>query len=203
MADKHGEALCRLMDGELSETETRFLLSRLGHDSELNARWQRYHLARSAVRGDLKPNLNGFAARVAQALDGEAPGRRSIALNRVGWLKPVGGLAVAASVALIVFNVWRQPPIESEPPLPEVNALAGTSSVERGFVPVATRASAGQSAPLRWDPRLQDYLIRHSEVSAPRRGQGLVPPYWYLVSEPVTVVVSEPEPEAAPQTAED
>lgn len=203
MADKHGEALCGLMDGELGETEARFLLRRLGHDSELSARWERYHLARSAVRGDLKPYLNGFAARVAQALDGEAPVRGPIALDRVGWLKPLGGLALAASVALIVFNVWRQPPVETEPPLPEVRALAGTSSVERGFLPEATRVSANQSTPLRWDPRLQDYLIRHSEVSGPRRGQGLVPPYWLLVSEPATIVDSEPEPETAPETVED
>lgn len=199
MADKHGEALCGLMDGELSETETRFLLRRLDRDSELNARWERYHLARSAVRGDLKPYLNGFAARVAQALDGEAPARGPIALHRVGWLKPLGGLALAASVALIVFNVWRQPPVEPELALPKVDSLAGAPRVERALAPL-TPASA---TPLRWDPRLQDYLIRHSEVSAPRRGQGVVPPYWYLVSEPVTIVVSEPEPDAAPQHVED
>ncbi len=198
MADKHGEALCGLMDGELGETEARFLLGRLGRDRDLSARWGRYHLARSVVRQHARADLNGFAARVAAELEADAPGISPAARFRLGWLKPLGGVAVAASVALLAFNLWRTPVLESEPQAADTQVAAPL--VQSAIAPL-TPASATQTAP-GWNPRLQSYLIRHNEATGPHRGQVLAS-YWNLVSEVPPRVEPADEPETEQVVAED
>ena len=68
------EALCRLIDGEAESSEVQFMLRRLGHDEELAARWERYHMVRSVLRDRRGGVLSGFAARVsAQVAQEPAP----------------------------------------------------------------------------------------------------------------------------------
>jgi sigma-E factor negative regulatory protein RseA len=98
------ESLSAGIDGELSKEQLRFLLSRLGHDAPLQQAWQRYHLARDGVRGQLPPMASaGFAARVMAAIEQEA---LPMATTRRGhWLRWSAGGAIAASVAAAALMI--------------------------------------------------------------------------------------------------
>ena len=179
MAEKDAEGLCGLIDGELDDSEARFLVRRLGHDRELAARWGRYHLARSVVKNQARVNLIGFATRVSNALEADAPATGVYSPTWPGWLKPAAGMALAASVAVAVFSVWRSPSPETAAPPAGARALAAATVADPNLAGLARRASASQV--LR--PRLQNYVIRHNAAITQRSGQVLAP-YRNLVSDP-------------------
>ncbi len=116
-AFEHGEqqssgapeaALSALLDGELTEFETRRLLDRVAEQPELAETWSRYSLARTVLEGDpcqLAPD--GFSERVAAAIGHEPLPSRDTDTTDTGhrrcWVQPLGRVAVAASVAVAVF----------------------------------------------------------------------------------------------------
>lgn len=106
------EQVSALLDGELSEQELPMLMKRLELDSELRRYWRRQSQARDAMRGTAVSEVGeGFSVSVMSAIeDADGPGypvdtdtdMPPVAHQpRVahGWLKPVAGFAVAASVA--------------------------------------------------------------------------------------------------------
>ena len=101
MSKETREHLSSLMDGEISREASRFLVRRLGSDEELCSTWARYHV----VRDCLRDQEGGFSsedlcARVNQALENDRTHTaRSGPATR--WLRPVAGMAIAASVALV------------------------------------------------------------------------------------------------------
>ena len=62
------ESLSALMDGEASDLEMRRLLKSEG--AELNARWQRYHIASAALKGELKADGSVFEDSISMNLGG-------------------------------------------------------------------------------------------------------------------------------------
>ncbi|MEO7252423.1 MAG: RseA family anti-sigma factor [Arenimonas sp.] len=96
-ADNLSEQLSAFMDGELPETEIRFLQRRLEHDLELRAKWARMQTAASCIKGqDWRPVREGLCAQVGAATKEPQqfarPGR-----NQAGrW-------AMAASVAALAI----------------------------------------------------------------------------------------------------
>ena len=95
------EELSAFMDGELDPERARFLQQRLAHDANLRARWERWQLLSSSMRRQAQPLPAGFAARVAHALDVEAPAHPATHGRAVRW---GGGVALAAS--LVVAGVF-------------------------------------------------------------------------------------------------
>lgn len=99
-------SLSALMDGEVSELELHRLLREARDNPELLDSWQRYHLARSALRGEpFQWGGSELSERIAARIaDEPTPGS---AARSGGWLSrtavPMGKLAVAASVAAAVF----------------------------------------------------------------------------------------------------
>ena len=89
------------MDGELSESEARFLVRRLSHDPQLKGQWADWHRTRAAINGGVKYELGDLCSRVSSALESEpsvvAP---AAATSPRPWLKPLAGLSVAAAVAV-------------------------------------------------------------------------------------------------------
>ena len=129
------EQLSALMDGALPPDETRFLLRRLQHDASLAECWQRWRLGGEVMRG-LAPAQRlpaDFASRVALALqqDGQAPLVASSRDRKPAWLRWGGGAAMAASLAVVVGFMARQPVVEAAddaaPPL--VAAASATDPV--------------------------------------------------------------------------
>ncbi|KAA0069066.1 anti-anti-sigma factor [Rhodanobacter sp. T12-5] len=123
------ESLSAGIDGELSKEQLRFLLSRLGHDAPMQQTWQRYHLARDGVRGELPPMASaGFAARVMAAIEHDA--LPVTTTRRSHWLRWSAGGAIAASVAAAALMI-AQP----------------AGDVERMTASTTRQASAIASAP--------------------------------------------------------
>ena len=182
MSNDTREHLSSLMDGEISRDASRFLVRRLGSDKDLCATWARYHVVRDCLRDpDGGYARDDLCSRVRDAIEREdAPGQ-SRRVGR-GWLRPVAGAAIAASVALVAVMAVNpgQAPI-----LPAASTGVAASDAAEPFVSpqgrssstVATRAASARS--------LDRYLLRHYQATGAgnaRTFSGFVP---VLVAQPV------------------
>jgi len=127
MKDKLHEELSALMDGEASELELRRIIKSSEEGLELRQKWERYHLARSVMKGEARHFNSGHLARhrdqadsladrVALAIEDEAACKpNNVGGNPVGpgsnWVnlvvKPMANVAVAASVSAMVILGWQ------------------------------------------------------------------------------------------------
>jgi sigma-E factor negative regulatory protein RseA len=177
------EHLSTLMDGEINRETGRFMIRRLGADPELQKTWGRYHLVRDCLRhqdGGLA--ADGLCERVRQALEDDVPQKAPLSVP-ARWLKPVAGVAIAASVALMAVvavtpgqqtalnpaselvesgstESFTSPNILSRGPLSQQASLSGGSD---------SNAGAGNN-----DNRMNAYLLRHYQVAGSAGGKGFV-----------------------------
>ncbi len=179
MSKETREHLSALVDGEISRETSRFLVRRLGADDELRATWTRYHLVRDCLRHqDGVSAGEDLCARVSLALESEQPGKRFRTLP-TAWLKPVAGLAIAASVSLMAV-VAVGPGIPSAPQ--SASELAGemefeqfTSPQSLTSAPYSSAASySGQSGTASTGRNMDSYLVRHYQVTGASGGKGFV-----------------------------
>jgi len=188
MSDEILEQLSALADDELNDIEQPLLLGRLQRDAGLRACLGRYQLIGEVMRGTGTTATLGIADRVQQALADDMP-VSARASGRVALWKPVAGLAVAASVALVaVLTVTSV----NENPANNVPALV-TADQAPVIAPVLTAGPAVTqvsdiSGGQRWDrldptidKRLSGYLVNHNEYAASRGVQGVMP-YVRIVS---------------------
>ena len=170
MSKETREHISSLMDGEISREASRFLVRRLGSDDELCATWARYHV----VRDCLRHQDGGFAqedlcSRVNQVLESDV--RQDMPRSSLArWLKPVAGVAVAASVALVAVMAvapGQAPSIESAGNVAETSAVqAFTSPQGLSSANVSTQAVSSQ--------QMNPYLLRHYQVTGGSNGRGFV-----------------------------
>ena len=193
MNDEIREQLSALADDELNEMERPLLLGRVQRDTALRECLGRYQLIGEVMRGTGASVGTSIAQRVQNALTDDAPlvasqsaaqqeSRPERERRRPGqqdvWWKPLAGLAVAASVALVAVLAVTT----------ERNNGSGTSVIAvTHTTPKATLVSDAREA--RWDriepqveKRLSDYLVNHSEYAASRGVQGVMP-YARVVSD--------------------
>lgn len=184
------EQLSALCDDELGRDEYALALRRLGRDGEARARLARYHLIRDSLHGNLPPRGAGtLAARVAAALEQEPPLQASRRLG-AGWLKPVAGAAVAATVALAALLLVPS----GGPPQPGGSALqagspqhARLAGAELPAASLQVRSDRNRGTQLvsssaqGWDrlepaarQRLRGLLVNHSEQSSTGRLGGVL-----------------------------
>jgi sigma-E factor negative regulatory protein RseA len=161
------EKLSVLMDGELGELETRRVLQELGRDPELRAAWERYHVVRDALRGELELEAeSGLADRVAQRLVSLDTAPRAWWRGR--GARAAGTVAIAASVAVVALaglQFFAPPTVPAT--LAERNA------------PAVTQLAAGQG---RWktqrpevEQALNAYLVEHNDFAAATGPGGMLP----------------------------
>ena len=178
MVESVKEQLSACLDGELPERELPLLTKRLAHDAEMKATMSRYALIGETLRtGEAAQPVNGFADVVMAKLAQEAPLKTSSSISPavvLRRLRPVAGLAVAASVAaLAVFSVQQAGLMPTETGAGQVLADGGQTSVpssvaspglsDRYVVPVqSSNTSAFIPA-----TRLTNYVVAHSEYSSP------------------------------------
>ena len=174
MTDALNEQLSACLDGELPPAELDLLLKRVGRDADLRAAIGRYSLIGEALRAE-RPAVasRDFASNVMAALAKEPAIRRSkIPAAAVRYLRPAGGMAIAAGVAAIaVFAVQPDGQPEGEPvgtALVAANEPAAESAATdidtdpSYVVPTSTSSSAFIPA-----TRLTNYVVAHSEYSSP------------------------------------
>jgi len=178
MTDALNEQLSACLDGALPPAELDLLLKRVGREAELRATVGRYSLISEALRGE-RPAVasRDFASNVMAALAKEpavAVKAPRISAATLRYLRPAGGMAIAAGVAAIaVFAL--QPAGQSElegaaTPLVAASGEAGSEapaptaidSDPSYVVPTSTTSSAFIPA-----TRLTNYVVAHSEYSSP------------------------------------
>jgi negative regulator of sigma E activity len=143
------EQLSALMDGALPPDQTRFLLRRLQHDAPLGECWERWRLAGEAMRG-LAPAQRlpaDFAARVSHALHGTVEPVATRVHRSASWLRWGGGMAMAASLAVVAL-VARQPGADTNAPSEPVrgaSAPASTPALPAGNTPSVPAPVAGEA----------------------------------------------------------
>ena len=177
MKDKLHEQLSALVDDELTESEQALLTRRIGTDADLQRCLSRYQLISDTLRHQLPDRVDlAFTARVQAAVRGEAmqtsvaPGNRRLAT----LLKPLAGLAVAASVAVVAVLSLQS--VREEPAsLPAVASAPPSTDFIR-----ADTAPEPAVRP-RIDKNLDIYLVNHNEYAANRGMQGMMP-YARIVS---------------------
>jgi sigma-E factor negative regulatory protein RseA len=180
MSTDSKEHLSELMDGEIGGETGRFILRRLEASSELRGAWARYHLIRDCMRyQDRSFAHTELSVRVRQAISSAPdPAEAGVASSGRRWLRPVAGLAVAATVALMAV-VAVSPNLQHTAvpagdqaaaipaaPFTSPNILArGPASTSYSQVSVLGDAAAR---------KMNSYLLRHYQVAGSSGGKGFV-----------------------------
>lgn len=200
------EHLSCLMDGELSADAGRFLVRRAASDDSLGETWQRYHLIRDCLR---RPGESMALATLSIDMDqldeAQVSGLAAPAQQLPGWLRPVAGSAIAASVAAVAVAVTLNLNPVATPSAAEPFASPNSA----GLAPVSQPASYQTGSALN-QQSLNRYLLRHNQAAGAVGQQGFVSFVPIVATAPVQLMEEQPiEGEAAasenvvqPQTAE-
>ena len=162
-------------------------------DVNLQYRARRYRMIGEAMRHELPQAIDSdfhstVMAKIA-ALDHQArpaaAARREPATQAWGWLKPLAGLGVAASVAVVTVALWQPQPDAGQPgdavvsvEQQKIQQFAG-QGLPGGIVPASTSL---RPLGMRWkverdmpglQQKLNAYLVNHTEYS--NSVQGLIP----------------------------
>ncbi|HET7924899.1 MAG TPA: RseA family anti-sigma factor [Rhodanobacteraceae bacterium] len=169
MTDQINDQISAFIDNELSADESALLVRRFERDGEARTRAMRYTLIGASLRGELlEPHPSVLRQRIAAALSGTTvpslPKARERLTDR--WARPLLGLGIAATVAVVAIGTLRS--------LNEVS-LAPSGLPVGGAVPLQVRdvnapiyvvpqntELSGTGAPIR----LTNYLIHHGEFAS-------------------------------------
>jgi sigma-E factor negative regulatory protein RseA len=169
MKDTLNEQLSALVDDELGESEQALLLRQLARDAGLRERLLRYQLISDALRSELPRRVDtGFYHRVQAALEQEAALHSATALRIRNLFRPVAGLALAASVAVVavlsLHSVRQQ-----DAAVPAIASVPGVNDyirADNATAPVVQHNNARG---------LDVYLVNHNEYAVNRGMQGMLP----------------------------
>jgi len=187
MNEELDSQLSAMFDNELPAAECELLARRLSRDEDLKARWSRYAAIGATIRaeGGLRLNSN-LAVRVNNAISAEPavvvakaiePSREKTRNATLRWLMPLGGVALAASVAAASILFLRY-----ESPVPPVaQSLPATSNqtlVAKNAAPAAPDSyTVPKTLPRRSivpSTQLANYVVAHSEFSSPVNRRNLL-----------------------------
>jgi sigma-E factor negative regulatory protein RseA len=178
MNEQIKEQISAFLDGELPAAEQRLVLERLARDPQLRARWSCYQLIGDSLRKSLPAGIDlGLADRVMAELEA-FPAHRGAATGPLARaLKPLAGLAVAASVAAVaVLGIQQMRAPEpgatqaaANPPV-EVTGPAVYARVQKTQTQAARELQSAQA-----NRRLNEYLVNHSEYAASGGMSGMLP----------------------------
>ncbi len=190
MSDFSAESLSALMDNEAEELEVRRLLAQAGSDANIRARWSRYHTARTVLQKDQIQYAHiDISAMVSMQLEYEpahsaaSAAKEDVQPTQTAFsLKPLAGLAVAASVtAAVFFGVQGLDRTESAT-APE--SLAGNTqlpSVERSVLalPDAEAGKQARVAAAKFEAaqraHVQTLMRLHAQQASVNGSQGILP----------------------------
>ena len=176
MSKESLEHLSSLMDGEISREAGLFLTRRLSTDEAMCNTWERYHLIRDCIRQPgSKQVVTGLAVKLNASLDAEELPVVSPWINK-RWLKPVSGLAIAASVALMAIVVTAPQPGDLQATGDTAAIPVNQPFVSPNALPLVPVSQAASFSPAQTanSNRLSAYLLRHNQMARTAGRQGFV-----------------------------
>ncbi len=154
------ELLSAAMDGELGKLELRRLLKAIENDAELAADWSRMHTARALLRKDHSSHNDlDISMGVLSAIQSDQKTVVQSANSESNWRQSLGGVMVAASMAMVVFIGWQayQPSPVAQKSV--VNLEPAATRPPQGRIQV--NGVEGQSELA--SQRLNEYFLKHSQ----------------------------------------
>lgn len=185
------EDLSAFMDGELKDGSDR-MIDHLLADEASRRTWMRYHLIAETMRHSLPSHLDQkLAESISAGVSNEPTVLSPVRKGVPAYLKPVVGLAIAASVATVaIIGVQQQR--QGPEPAPQVNRIATIQPdipAKRQSRPRARPASI-DNTPTAVNPgttaaqfdrrsrvnrQLNNYLINYNQYHASAGMQGMLP----------------------------
>jgi negative regulator of sigma E activity len=189
MNEELDSQLSAMFDNELPAAECELLARRLSRDEDLKARWGRYAAIGATIRAEGGVRLNSdLAIRVNRVITAEPAvvaepvGARPQKATTPRWWMPVGGAALAASVAAaaILFLRYEAPSPGGQVAAQAPPATASQTLVARGVD--TTQAAPDSYVVPKTLPRrsivpstqLANYVVAHSEFSSPVNRRNLL-----------------------------
>jgi len=158
------------VDGELPDAEAELLTRRLGRDAELRQQVERYLEIGRLMRGERTVSgAGGISARVSAALENESP----LAATAGGppgstWMKPVAGVAIAASVAVLALMGLGQLDVnDAGQPVP-------TAAIAVDDGGSYTEPTASEIVPERPGDRLLQFYRSHGQTAGELGTNGIL-----------------------------
>jgi sigma-E factor negative regulatory protein RseA len=145
------------VDGELPQNEAELLLRRLCQDRHLRQQAAEYLAMGRIMRGDRTvAGVSMLRERISAALDDKSLQEEFdvIGADRPRYLRPIAGVAIAATVALAALLGLQQ--LSN---VPDVEPMSDSDTV-------AAAAEGSYTVPEQNDDQLRDYFLRHSATSA-------------------------------------
>ncbi|HET6628943.1 MAG TPA: sigma-E factor negative regulatory protein [Woeseiaceae bacterium] len=179
------------VDGELAENETELLLRRLSQDAALRQLVAQYLRIGRAVRGEREiSGMSDLRGRIANALGEEQPTETVAAAGRSPsrWLRPVAGVAVAATVAGLALVSLQRLEVDNSA-RPEA-AVAGGATAEVGYTEPSPSDALSQRPA---SETLRQYYVRHGETSSDLGPNGILTRFVTLELRRGELVEIEPE----------
>ncbi len=178
MSKESLEHLSSLMDGEVTRDSGMFLTRRLFSDDDLCETWERYHLIRDCIRQPgSKYLVTGLSQKLNEKLDAESAPSVSVWRSQP-WLKPVSGLAIAASVALMAVAVTAPQnstlPVEGSEIVLAQPANAPFVTPNSALISPESQAVSFSQSGESEAQRLNTYLFRHNQMARTAGRQGFV-----------------------------
>ena len=151
------------VDGELPDAEADLLLRRMGQDAELRRKVAEYLEIGRALRGERSvPGIDRLQERIAAEID-DKPLDDDVVVPETksgSAIRPLIGVAVAASVALIaIFGLQMTPGIDEK--------LAGDNTVAEVV------EDPGYTVPQQVDEQLRQYYLSHGASSSELGANGM------------------------------
>jgi sigma-E factor negative regulatory protein RseA len=187
MNEELDSQLSAMFDNELPAAECELLARRLSRDEDLKSRWGRYAAIGATIRAEGGVRLNSdVARRVNTVISAEPvvvaePVRAQPRKVAPRWWMPVGGAALAASVAAAAILFLRY-----ESPLQGGQVAARAVPVTASPTLVARSSDANQAPDSYVVPKtlprrsivpstqLANYVVAHSEFSSPVNRRNLL-----------------------------
>jgi anti-sigma factor RsiW len=153
--------LSAYVDGELPESEAELLLRRLSQDASLRAELAEFLEIGRRMRGEPAiPGIHALRGRVAAAIDSDdvLPEPADVPEAKRSLAKPVGGVAIAASVALVaVLGLQQSADVGN-------GTVAGEGSVDTPAVEYVVPPE---------DSELREFMRMHGETSSEQGANGM------------------------------
>ncbi len=175
MNNKSEELISAFMDEETTAFESRLCIKQMIAEQSRRARWERYHIIRDTLQGNLPVFVgSNFSRDVMKKINQEQKLNVDAAdlLSRSKYLKPLGGLALAASVAAITMlgvRLFFKTDVTVGPP---VVAKVAPVNDQYGSNPSRGIAKKGWTLNTKEEARMNSYLVNHAEYAAKR---GMIP----------------------------